>query len=185
MSQVIVVARVDSKLTTRHTPYDSNTPEQHSVWSCSVIKTLKQPFPTPLQDIKVSQAGGDLPWTDGHSTGIGYRVDGQPLLQIGQTYLLFLQVPAIANPLLERVGFVPAGTLDKPGRGGELDEWPIASPPRGAILIRDGILALPSEPSGMSVQPWQFVEEPKALIGLSLTKALNLVSQAVDADRHG
>lgn len=153
---------------------------QHTVFTVHVEKAIKHPGRLAPQQLKVRQNQGNLPWVQGESKGLGLRRDGEPILQVGSRYILFLS-SVTASPRLKEIGYFSATIDGVTGRSGELDELMLSfSGTWSQILIKSGLTSVPQEQGRSSFPDWKFSMGPeKKLTGLKEKDAIALIEKVL------
>lgn len=185
-SSVILVGRVVGILRQAHSPINSPSRNQHTVYVVQAEDCLKHTTAGPLLPlIKVRTSGGPLPWTEHSSNGIGYWQDDSPMLAVGNRYCLFLRSPLDnnSNNRAQKRGYVSGifsdGNGVVSGPVGMLDEYYASNPRISKVLLRGG-LALPAEHRGAQRDRWQFLREPQ-IVEVPEAQALAAIRAAVRA----
>jgi hypothetical protein len=114
--------------------------------SGSLASTLSAPC-----SIKVLQSSGAT------LAGVTYRVEGDPFLQVGDRYLLFLRD---FSGNFADLGYVPGETPDISGTSAQLDEFLLNDTRQGAVLLRGGV-TFPGEDDLQVAEPELFADGPQ------------------------
>jgi hypothetical protein len=155
---------------------------QHTVFVVRIEKTLKHKGEAHPSKVKVRQNQGNLPWKTGQDRGLGYRIEGEPMLQIGQRYLLFLWNPYEAQPQAFRGRKYVESTIDGvKGRSGELDELMlVVHGTQAQVLLRNGKAEVPQEQGREAFPNWTYKLGPeRTIVGISERDALDLVEKCI------
>jgi len=144
IGQVVGIWRMD------HTPVNSLNMSQHTVFLFAVEQYLKRRCVPAVPLLKIHWNGGDLPWVWHGTTGQGYSIEGDPRLQVGARYVLFLNT--VAKPWGRRnTPYAMANIDGVQGKSGDWDELLFSSPYRAKLLLRDGVVQ-PIDPA----RNWRF-----------------------------
>ena len=161
-SHIIVVGRVAGILRMNHTPVNHTGQQQHTVYAFAVERYLKTDRWGMASVRKIHQIGGTLPWKDAQTgeAGLGYRSLGNPPLQVGQRYILFLRW------IGDGKGWPPFIWTEVDGVRGkvaDMDEYEYTHGIRGKLLLKEGM----TRPADLTGKPefdnWTFVEGPQIL----------------------
>ena len=173
-SDVIATGKVISIWRKGYTPLEYVNSLQHTVYLFAVETFIKADKPDRELVLKVRQQGSDLPWRD--DNGIlrqGMYYEGNPFLQVGDRYILFLRL------LRNRFAFprtpFPMATVDGvSGRAGDWDEWIFVAPERAKLHIKNG--AVSAATPGLH---WEF-EDGRIILGLTEQHAIAMIRQELD-----
>ena len=167
--ELIVMGTITTVLRTAHTPYESSGALQHTVFGFRVDRILKDEYGLKSRVIHVRQEMGDLPWQEGESSGAGFRFLGEPMLIVGNRYLLILQRPNLGGMPFPRAMYKGVH-----GKSGEVGEHYIPNGAYGQILIQDSKLMPPYFDDGKQAPWWRFETGPQ-LLGLTEGQAVQLI----------
>jgi len=165
-SGVIVVGRVTGILREAHTPINANYENQHTVYVVAVETYLKTDASGTPALRKVWQEGGTLPWqgmVEGEPGGVGYEIEGDPMLDVNSRYILFLYGTSDPGGAFTQLGYVGATIYNVSGKMAELDEYHVADPWRGKILLLNGMTQAPRQTGSLELDHWRFSEPPQIL----------------------
>lgn len=186
-ADAIVVGKVLRVTRAAHTPYNAFEPNQHTVFEVQVIRSLKHPEQTAPESYLVRQNQGDLPWQSGNSTGVGLRIEGEPMLRIGERYLFFLKDVYDGNPRIRAQGYGVSTVGGVTGRSGEYGELQFAASGTGAQwLISGGRIAVPKEEGREPFPDWTFRSgAPTTVLGLTEAEAVRVIEDRLADIREG
>lgn len=89
---VIATGTITAKVREAHSPPASKDIFQHTIFSFTVERYIRKGPVESARILLIRQNQGHLPWIDPDGArGIGLRVDGEPMLQVGTRYVLFLR----------------------------------------------------------------------------------------------
>jgi hypothetical protein len=164
-SRIIAVGRVVGVLGYAHNPVQSTECVQHTVYAFAVEQYLKIDTPAGRPVLKVWQNGGPLPWTGPSGVGraVGWEIAEDPMLNVGDRYILFLKLPEEPGNEWHKLGFVPGrsgGGIY--GKIAELDEYIATDHWRGKLLLRNGRTQAPRF-LGNPEDHWRFETGPQIL----------------------
>jgi hypothetical protein len=185
-SDVIVVGQVVGILRNAHTPVNAATdPLQHTVYALAVTRYLKSDKQQHRPLLKVWQTGGWLPWVApiGNVRGTGYHIHDDPMLAVGQHYLLFLGLPEDPLRRYQQLGYVPASSGGVEGKMAELDEYMRTSHWIGKLLIREGRTCAPAVLGDQAMDHWRFSKGPQ-ILDMALPEACANIEQEVARQRR-
>ncbi len=167
-SDYIVTASVIGILWNERVPIGSPNIYQHTVYLLSVESSIgSQQSPVLL---KLSQVGGTQPAKEENaSKSGGLSMAEDPLLTIGQRYLLFLRTMDDPLHFFKRLGYVQGASGGLTGKIADLDEYLCVNPLMGKIGLKDG-KTTPVD----SAQDLQFREGPQ-IFNLSEAEAVALI----------
>jgi hypothetical protein len=116
--------------------------------------------------LKVYQTGGTLPWMEpGIGQGQGWRIREDPMLEVGERYILFLKKPSDLSHNFQRLGYIPAEIGGVVGKDAELDEYLVTDHWRGKLLLKDGFTHAPADRGGnlhwRFTQGFQILDQPE------------------------
>jgi hypothetical protein len=182
-ADAIVLGKVNRVLRQHYVPMNLVNAMQSTVFEVDVETTILNETPFNLKPLKVGQLGGDLP---NGSDRAGMRVVNEPLLQVGQRYLLFLNDASKYNPAARERGFFESTKLGVTGKAGDVDELSIVPVPFGALLIEDGFLKPAREPGFVELKPWGVRQgNPPMLFGLTEADAIEHIRANLPPSRRG
>ena len=181
MSQAVVTGRVVGILREGHTPVNSENSFQHTVYVVSADDFLMQPANGLAPVIKVWVAGGYLPWKLYAGRHTGWLTSDEPLLDLGQRYCLFLKMPKDEAGAAHRRGYWHASIFGISGMSSELDEYLVADPLRGKLLLQNGMTCPLPEPYTLLKMKtyWQFNDEGPQILNLPEADVMATIKQAI------
>ncbi|MDE2125389.1 MAG: hypothetical protein KGJ62_02245 [Armatimonadetes bacterium] len=174
---VIVRARVVAVLREQLMPPDDG-PLMVTVFLVAVERYLSNPGPGAPGIIKVSVDGGDLPCRSGRSRCIGFRDLGQPMLVPGARYILFLRAHGRPSPEALQRGYYLSVSNGVRRKESEFDEYGLAEPWRGQILLEHGMTFAPQSEGDATGTDWKF-DDGERLVGLPESIAEQEIEAAV------
>lgn len=165
----IVVGRFEGVLRYAYTPFTANlVASQNTLYKFTVERYIKG---SGDRNLKIYHNGGPLPWSAYGRTYEGFVSDENPIVSVGERYLLFLIKPDTLIPAHRHRGYVSVLIQGKREVTQYLDELDIADPLRGKILLRSG-QALSADLSGRTENlHWRFETGPQ-LIDIPEHKAI-------------
>ncbi len=185
-SDAIIVGKAVRIARAAHTPYNAFEPNQHTVFEVQVIRSLKHSGQTAPTSYFVRQNQGDLAWQSGRSTGVGLRMEGEPMLRVGERYILFLGDP-YKNPRVRQRGYGIATVGGVTGRSGEVGELMLAyQGTRAQLLISGGRTSVPQEDGREPFPDWSFRDgTPRTMLGLTEAQAIRIIENRLTDIREG
>jgi hypothetical protein len=169
-ADTIVVGRATGIVRTDHAPV--NAPQSNriiTVCEVAVERYLKTDgAPQQPATLKVAQEGGTL-------GGLTYLVEDDPLLNVGDRYLLFLQTNN--TPEFQRLGGVTSCVAGTCGFWAYLDEYRVAEHLQGKVLLKGGQTAASDDPVQGQMMDWKF-RDGGSLLGLPEDEAIAAVQDA-------
>jgi hypothetical protein len=180
-SDIIVLGRFDGIIQHRHSPKNSNAPEQSTIYQFTTEMYLKG---SGKVKIKIYQEGGPLDWINliRNKSGKGYKVNGDPFPLVGARYILFLNDPSEHNLIMAEKGFRESERNGVKGIRQFADEFNYSFPTRSKIILQNGMTfpgQIVDDPTASWILEAGFYGGKLQVTGISEQKAIDNIRFAV------